>query len=237
MFVANWKMNGSSIAVKEWLNIISSSDNLNKSIFCPPLLYLKEANEFISEKKLSLSLGAQDIDPEKKIGLTGGISPSMLKDVGCKYSIIGHSERRNFYKEDSTLLIDKVSICLKEGIKVIFCIGESLEDRNSGDTKEILSQQLRSLDGFSSENLMVAYEPVWAIGSGRIPLLEDISETSDYLIDELIALGHKQEEITILYGGSVDASNAKEIYQLKSVSGLLIGGASLDGEQFLKIIG
>ena len=84
MFVANWKMNGSSIAVKEWLNITSSSDNLNECIFCPPLLYLKEANDFISEKKLSISLGAQDIDPEKKIGLTGGISPSMLKDVGCK---------------------------------------------------------------------------------------------------------------------------------------------------------
>lgn len=237
MFVANWKMKGSVRSLEKWLDVISSSQKSKNCIFCPPLVYLMEASKIIQENNLDLSLGSQDIDPDSALSLTGGISSSMLKEMRCKYVIIGHSERRIFYKESSELLLDKVSTCLEKNIKVIFCVGESLVDKNSGKTKEKLTKQLNILSNLSLENLIIAYEPVWAIGSGKTPTLEDISDISTYLTEELISLGQKVEDITILYGGSVDDSNAKEIYQLKSVSGLLVGGASLDEKKFLKIIG
>ena len=237
MFVANWKMNGSSQKVENWLSSISSSQNLNKCIFCPPNLFLEEAKKIIKKNNLDISLGAQNVDPDIEISLTGGISPSMLKEIGCNYVIIGHSERREFYKESSDLLLDKAFSCLEKNLKVIFCIGESQEDRDSSKTKEKLSEQLRLLSDLNLEDFSIAYEPVWAIGSGKIPLLEEIADIGSFLNKELISLGQKQDEITILYGGSVNTSNAKQILQLESISGLLIGGASLDEKQFLEIIG
>ena len=237
MFVANWKMNGSSQKVENWLSSISSSQNLNKCIFCPPNLFLEEAKKIIKKNNLDISLGAQNVDPDIEISLTGGISPSMLKEIGCNYVIIGHSERREFYKESSDLLLDKAFSCLEKNLKVIFCIGESQEDRDSSKTKEKLSEQLRLLSDLNLEDFSIAYEPVWAIGSGKIPLLEEIADIGSFLSKELISLGQKQDEITILYGGSVNTSNAKEILQLESISGLLVGGASLDEKQFLEIIG
>ena len=237
MFVANWKMKGSVHSLEKWLDAISSSENSKNCIFCPPLVYLMEASKIIHENNLDLSLGSQNVDPDSALSLTGGISSTMLKEMRCKYAIIGHSERRVFYKESSELLLNKIYACLEENIKVIFCVGESLEDKDSGKTKEKLSKQLNILSNLSLENLIIAYEPVWAIGSGKTPTLEDISDISTYLTEELISLGQKVEDITILYGGSVDDSNAKEIYQLKSVSGLLVGGASLDEKKFLNIIG
>ena len=237
MFVANWKMNGSSQKVENWLSSISSSQNLNKCIFCPPNLFLEEAKKIIKKNNLDISLGAQNVDPDIEISLTGGISPSMLKEIGCNYVIIGHSERREFYKESPELLFDKAFSCLEKNLKVIFCIGESQEDRDLSKTKEKLSEQLRLLSDLNLEDLLIAYEPVWAIGSGKIPLLEEIADIGSFLSKELISLGQKQDEITILYGGSVNTSNAKEILQLESISGLLVGGASLDEKQFLEIIG
>tara|TARA_Y100001970_G_C14101255_1_gene785607 strand:- start:331 stop:1044 length:714 start_codon:yes stop_codon:yes gene_type:complete len=237
MFVANWKMNGSSQKVENWLSSISSSQNLNKCIFCPPNLFLEEAKNIIKKNNLDISLGAQNVDPDTEISLTGGISPSMLKEIGCNYVIIGHSERREFYKESSDLLLDKAFSCLEKNLKVIFCIGESQEDRDLSKTKEKLSEQLRLLSDLNLEDFLIAYEPVWAIGSGKIPLLEEIADIGSFLSKELISLGQKQDEITILYGGSVNTSNAKEILQLESISGLLVGGASLDEKQFLEIIG
>ena len=237
MFVANWKMNGSSQKVENWLSSISSSQNLNKCIFCPPNLFLEEAKKIIKKNNLDISLGAQNVDPDIEISLTGGISPSMLKEIGCNYVIIGHSERREFYKESSDLLLDKAFSCLEKNLKVIFCIGESQEDRDLSKTKEKLSEQLRLLSDLNLEDFSIAYEPVWAIGSGKIPLLEEIADIGSFLNKELISLGQKQDEITILYGGSVNTSNAKQILQLESISGLLIGGASLDEKQFLEIIG
>ena len=237
MFVANWKMNGSSQKVENLLSSISSSQNLNKCIFCPPNLFLEDAKKIIKKNNLDISLGAQNVDPDIEISLTGGISPSMLKEIGCNYVIIGHSERREFYKESSDLLLDKAFSCLEKNLKVIFCIGESQEDRDLSKTKEKLSEQLRLLSDLNLEDLLIAYEPVWAIGSGKIPLLEEIADIGSFLSKELISLGQKQDEITILYGGSVNTSNAKEILQLESISGLLVGGASLDEKQFLEIIG
>ena len=237
MLVANWKMNGSSALVNKWIEGVNSSipEHIqSRCVFCPPACFLYQASNLIKERDLKISLGAQDIDPISKTGLTGGISGFMLKELGCKYVIIGHSERRMHYKERNSLLIKKLLAAASEDLKIIFCIGESLQDKDAGKTYNTLKKQLEVISKVESAKLIIAYEPVWAIGSNNPAEPEYIEEVHNGISEELKTL-KINELLGIMYGGSVKMDSAKQILSLNNVDGLLIGGASLNEAEFSNI--
>ena len=237
MLVANWKMNGSSALVNKWIEGVNSSipEHIqSRCVFCPPACFLYQASNLIKERDLKISLGAQDIDPISKTGLTGGISGFMLKELGCKYVIIGHSERRMHYKERNSLLIKKLLAAASEDLKIIFCIGESLQDKDAGKTYNTLKKQLEVISKVENAKLIIAYEPVWAIGSNNPAEPEYIEEVHNGISEELKTL-KINELLGIMYGGSVKMDSAKQILSLNNVDGLLIGGASLNEAEFSNI--
>lgn len=187
-------------------------------------------------RQYGVALGGQDCFYEEKGAFTGDISPIMLKDAGCRYVILGHSERRCYHQETSILVRKKAEAAHHAGLTTIICIGEMLEHKESGQTFTVVQEQLiESLPSTTTEgNTIIAYEPVWAIGTGKTPVAEDIEKTHDFI--RHTALKQFEKTFRILYGGSVKAANAKEFMKLQHVSGLLVGGASLDKEEFLGII-
>lgn len=207
--VTNWKMNGSLNLLSEYQQAFEPQKNL---IVCPPSIYLNETTEFI--------LGAQNVYQQEKGAYTGEISASMLKDIGIKYCIVGHSERRQYFEETNDMVRAKAEACLKNSITPIVCIGETFEQYQAGKTLEILERQLRECSP-SEGDFWVAYEPVWAIGTGCTPTIDEILTVHTYLRVKLPA-------ITLLYGGSVNKSNAGIIFTISNVDGVLVGGASLD---------
>ena len=235
--IANWKMNGLNGAVK----IVKSIDKhikktehkKSKVIICPPFTLL--AN-FINEKT-TIDFGGQDCHHLDNGAYTGSISAKMLKSVGCKYVIIGHSERREYQKETSKELNLKIEIAIKNNLKVIYCIGEKLNQIKN--RREILNSQIKSLPkNINIKNLIIAYEPVWAIGTGKTPTMIEISQIHQNIREILSKYIGKINamKISILYGGSVNATNAFSILSLDHVDGALIGGASLKSKDFSKII-
>ena len=157
----------------------------------------------------------------------------MLKNVGCQFCIVGHSERRNLFKETEEIIINKVNCCLDEKIIPILCIGESLEQKRKNLTKEILIKQIKSIPKQANKNnIIIAYEPIWAIGSGLVPTLEEINEIHGFIKNNI----YQSQEFKILYGGSVKSSNCKNILSQENVDGVLVGGASIDINEFNKII-
>ena len=237
MLVANWKMNGSSALVNKWIDGVNSSipeQIQSRCVFCPPACFLYQASNLIKERDLKISLGAQDIDPISKTGLTGGISGFMLKELGCKYVIIGHSERRMHYKERNSLLIKKLLAAASEDLKIIFCIGESLQEKDAGKTYNTLKKQLEVISKVENAKLIIAYEPVWAIGSNNPAEPAYIEEVHNGISEELKSL-KINELLGIMYGGSVKMDSAKQILSLNNVDGLLIGGASLNEAEFSNI--
>ena len=238
MFIANWKMNGSLPMLFSWLEEVNKTldeSSQNKCILCPPVCFLSEASNIIKRDKLSISLGAQNIDSNIIPSLTGGIDGAMLKELGAEYVLIGHSERRKILNEGNQLLLEKLKSASKEGLRIIFCIGESLKDKERGKTIEVLKEQIGILNDADLNEFMVAYEPVWAIGSGEIPKLEDIEDIHKQVIDEVGSF-KKEGFLGVLYGGSVDSFNSRQILPLKDVQGLLIGGASLECKEFCNIV-
>jgi len=238
MFIANWKMNGSQSMLVRWLEGINKTldESLQtKCILCPPVCFLSEASKIIKREKLSISLGAQNIDPSNISPLTGGIDGAMLKELGAEYVVIGHSERRKVFKEDKQLLLEKLESASKEDLRVIFCIGESLKEKEEGKTINVLKEQLEILNNAKLNKFMVAYEPVWAIGSGETAQLDDIEDIHRQIVDEVRSF-EKERFLGVFYGGSVDSSSSKQIISLKGVQGLLIGGASLECEEFCNIV-
>ncbi|MDD2909298.1 MAG: triose-phosphate isomerase [Candidatus Pacebacteria bacterium] len=212
IIVGNFKMNPLSKKKAEELFKVFDIKTKHLIILCPPFTYLQKGNNYI--------LGAQNCFYKNEGAYTGEISPKMLKDLGCKYVIIGHSERREIFKEDNECINLKIKICLENKLKPILCIGEKL----GGDRKQVLRAQLK---GINNKNIIIAYEPVWAIGTGKACGLEDI--LSSYNLIKKIAKENK-----VLYGGSVNSSNAKEIINI--TDGVLVGGASINKKEFLKII-
>ena len=238
MFIANWKMNGSFSMLSDWLEGVGKT--LNKSLqkqclLCPPICFLSDASRLISNSNLSISLGAQNIDPDSISSLTGGISGSMLKSVGSEFVIIGHSERREIYKEKDSLLLDKLQSASKGGLKVVFCIGESLKDKEKNQTHEVLKKQLEIIKEVKFREFMIAYEPVWAIGSGTTANIDYIDNIHREIINEVSSY-KKEGFLGVSYGGSVDSSSSKDILSIKGVQGLLIGGASLQYKEFCNIV-
>ena len=238
MFIANWKMNGSQSMLVRWLEGINKTldESLQtKCILCPPVCFLSEASKIIKREKLSISLGAQNIDPSNISPLTGGIDGAMLKELGAEYVLIGHSERRKVFKEDNQLLLEKLESASKEDLRVIFCIGESLKEKEEGKTISVLREQLEILNDAELNKFIVAYEPVWAIGSGETAKLDDIEDIHRQIVNE-VRSSEKESFLGVFYGGSVDSSSSRQILSLKGVQGLLIGGASLECEEFCNIV-
>ena len=238
MFIANWKMNGSLPMLFRWLEEVNKTldeSSQNKCILCPPVCFLSEASNIIKRDKLNISLGAQNIDSNITSSLTGGIDGAMLKELGAEYVLIGHSERRKILNEGNQLLLEKLKSASKEGLRIIFCIGESLKDKERGKTIKVLKEQIGILNDADLNEFMVAYEPVWAIGSGEIPKLEDIEDIHKQVINEVGSF-KKEGFLGVLYGGSVDSINSRQILSLKGVQGLLIGGASLEYKEFCNVV-
>ena len=234
----NWKMNKTPKEGKTFIEkMISDLDSLGDTnvIICPPFTGLTSLL-----KSSKYNLGAQNCYFEDSGAYTGEISVQMLIDCGVKYVILGHSERRSIFIEDDVSIGKKVKKVLDAGITPILCIGETIEQLEDGLAKETVSAQLnKGLNGLSSlKNIVIAYEPVWAIGTGLTASVEKVAEIHFYIREILSAISSKEESdhIPILYGGSVSTDNAGELIDVDNVNGFLIGGASLDVEKFVDII-
>jgi triosephosphate isomerase len=239
MIIANWKMNGSKEEVKNWIDNFNDHveyENQSGCIFCPPSCFLDNANEIISSNNIQLNLGSQDLDPDADNPSTGGISGKMLKDLGCDYVLIGHSERRMYFNEHEDVLLQKLTSAALNNLKIVYCVGETKEQREQGMAIEAIKIQLRALKGLPVNLISVAYEPIWSIGKGITPSLDSIHEMHQIIKDELKSILNTEENILVSYGGSVSAENAVSISLLNSVDGLLIGGASLNPESFSKVV-
>jgi len=235
LIAGNWKMNGTlndavSLAQNIVSNIREDAQILEKNDFLvsPPFHHLIPVQ---AELNAAVSLGAQDCSPFENGAYTGDISAAMLKDASCGYAILGHSERRQYYAESNLLIQQKAVQALNAGLKTIICVGETLEEREAGHHKDIVEQQIAGsvASGATAENTVIAYEPVWAIGTGKVASIDDITEMHDF-IKGLVADGTR-----LLYGGSVKPANAGEIFAVPHVHGALIGGASLKAEDFIGI--
>lgn len=208
-------------------------------LICPPFTDIPLTRFFL--ERSSIKWGAQDVYPSEKGAFTGEISPSMLKDLGCSYVICGHSERRQILGESDEFVGRKVQAVLKEGLIPILCVGETLEEREAGKTEERIGEEIGAVFSLLKkeeiEKIVIAYEPIWAIGSGRAATAEDAEEISSF-IRKIVkeAAGKKAAEaVRILYGGSVNADNIADFLKEKDIDGGLIGGASLKPESFLAI--
>jgi triosephosphate isomerase len=237
--VGNWKMNGlraDSIARVEALRgRCDERPGRGTLAICPPATLLGELAALVANTPIRL--GAQDCSSEPKGAHTGDISALMLKDAGCRLVIVGHSERRLGHGETDAIVRAKAQAALDAGLIPILCIGETAAEWDAGRTLAVLDRQLEGSlpEGLAAEDLILAYEPVWAIGSGRTPSVQDIARTHRHLRARLGELVPGGRELRILYGGSVKAANAGEILGIDDVDGALVGGASLEAAEFFAI--
>ncbi len=241
LVAGNWKMNGSKASIKELLDGIKKGiGDIESSevAVCAPFVYLGETEAQLNGTPIAW--GAQNLSTEEKGAFTGEISAAMINDFNCKYVIVGHSERRTLYGEDDALVAKKYSVARAAGLKPILCIGETLEEREKGVTNDVVARQLEaviSLEGIASlADGVIAYEPVWAIGTGKTASPEQAQEVHAFIrklmSDKDAAVAAK---VQILYGGSMNAANAAELLSQQDIDGGLIGGASLKAEDFLTI--
>jgi triosephosphate isomerase len=249
IIVANWKMNPQSLletrklfnSIKNWIkknfNILQNTT----IIICPPFVYLEPLSKLLKNKnfKLKTHLGAQNLFWEEKGAFTGEISPKMLKNLGVEYVIIGHSERRKILRESDEIINKKIKAAIVAKLKPILCIGETLKERKKGKTFKVLKNQLTNALGnfkkISVNQLIVAYEPVWAIGTGIPCKPVDAKKILFYLRKFTQPLFRSATQLAILYGGSVNSQNAKNYIKI-GFDGLLVGGASLNPKEFIQIV-
>jgi triosephosphate isomerase len=240
MIAGNWKMNTTvseaTELVKEMRAELDQIDNVDK-VICPPFISLAVVGELI--KGSSIKVGAQNIYFEEKGAYTGEISPLMLADQ-CEFVIIGHSERRQYFNETGEMVNKKIVAALKVGLKPILCIGEKLEENEAGRMEEVVTEQLRaSLANIDYLNgLVIAYEPIWAIGTGKAATGKQANETIGLIRRNITKLYDKEiaQNMRILYGGSVTAANTTEFISQPEIDGALVGGASLKATEFLSIV-
>jgi len=241
MIAGNWKMNGSSESIKELIAGIKAGMSAVKKaqvVVCPPAIYIPQVSADVSGSKINV--GSQNICDQDKGAFTGEIAGSMLNDLGCGYAIIGHSERRALYGESDELIAKRFAAARRNDIKPIFCIGETLEEREQGVTNDVCSRQIDAviaLEGVEAlADGVIAYEPVWAIGTGKTASPEQAQEVHAFIRNKIRKLNAKVAEgLQILYGGSMNAGNAAELLAQPDIDGGLIGGASLKAEDFLAI--
>ena len=238
--VANWKMNFNSSNTKSFLENWGKKDLKNegvKTIICPSFTELNTTAELLQNS--DSELGAQNVYYLSNGAYTGEISCRMLKDLGCNWVIIGHSERRSIFGETDEMVCHKLNKLTSENMYPIVCIGETKDERENGKTEEVLSRQLlvafENQKGKNIEHTVIAYEPVWAIGTGITATIDMISEAHQCIRNIFNTNGFNGNEISILYGGSVTNENAAELSNITDVDGFLVGGASLDVDKFYAI--
>ncbi len=243
LIAANWKMfktNAESKAmIIELAKIINGTIPNNRQALIFPSFTNLSTVSTEAKQIPELAVGSQNIYPAKEGAFTGEISPAMLRDCGASWVLIGHSERRHVIGESNELVTQKTEFAVTENFNIILCIGETLEQRENGELEKILAWQLSALNNISDQDfskIVIAYEPVWAIGTGKTASLDDIAEAHAIIRNLLQKVTPKAAEIKILYGGSVKPDNAKDILAVQNVNGLLIGGASLEATSFAKII-
>ena len=235
--IANWKMNftiADSVKFVDDLIKNNLQNSKTKIILCPSFTSIKEVNDKITGH--IIELGSQNVHHSSNGAYTGEISVDMLKEIECEWVILGHSERRQYFNEEDVILNDKLNTVLRSGLNPVLCIGENLDDRNKNETFTVLKRQLDiALNNLNIKNkeIIVAYEPVWAIGTGVPATLDMIEETVDWIKEYL--LQKLSINIPILYGGSVSKSNCDDIIQLDNINGFLIGTSSLDVSEFYNI--
>lgn len=247
LIIANWKMNKTikeaTFLVQELKKLLKNVKNINIAI-CPPFTLLYELKRQI--KNSSIKLGAQNMHFEGSGAYTGEISPLMIKELGCEYVILGHSERREIFGEDDSFINKKVISALSHSLKPILCIGENLEQRNSGKTKEVIEHQLRNcLKNINKNQILkvsIAYEPIWAISKGnpnhKAATAEDAEEMHKFIRYTLCDIFNENvaKDVKIIYGGSMKPDNAKELLSMPNIDGGLVGNASLNAKSFGEIV-
>ena len=242
IIAGNWKMN---MLPNEAINFIEELTPLvkntkNEVIICVP--YIDLFYTLLHVQGTNIKVGAQNMHWEEKGAYTGEVSAPMLKSIGVEYVIIGHSERRQYFAETDETVNKKIKSALKYNLKPIVCVGETLEQRKEGITENIIANQIKkAFEGISKENLnniIIAYEPIWAIGTGKTATKEQANETIKQIRNELAKIYGKNEaeNVIIQYGGSVKPENAKELFEMSDIDGGLIGGASLKAKEFSQIV-
>ncbi|NKB21944.1 MAG: triose-phosphate isomerase [Alphaproteobacteria bacterium] len=239
LIAGNWKMNTlrseATALVAGLMEQRAERDPGCDMLVCPPFVTLRPVAEVIEGSPIAL--GAQDCHAEGSGAHTGDISAAMLADAGCKCVIVGHSERRADHRESDSLVVSKAIVAHENDLTAVICVGETLAQRESEETLSIVETQVSQSvpDGATAENTVVAYEPVWAIGTGLTPTIDQISEVHDYMRALLVARFPDRAEFRLLYGGSMNPGNAREILAVDNVNGGLVGGASLKVEDFWAI--
>ena len=243
--IGNWKMNGSLDSNQDWIKTVargmeSGMPSGRKFAVCPPFPYLSQCASLIKEHSLAfLSLGAQDASAHISGAYTGEVAASMLKEMSCQYVIVGHSERRQFHQEVDEVVAAKALQVLDAGMTPVICVGETSDERNSGRATEVVCGQVAKQVTVLQDRLvdcLIAYEPVWAIGTGKVAIAQ-VAQDMHYAIRQQLAEFNDDvaSHIGILYGGSVKPDNAVELFAMPDIDGGLVGGASLNPQDFLAI--
>jgi len=241
IIAANWKMN---LNREQALHHLTRSSQLDvhhapdhQSVFFVPACYLGMAEDILSPAG-RIGWGAQDCHQEEAGAFTGDISADMLLGFGCGWVLVGHSERRQYHFETDSQIARKTAFALEKGLRVVLCVGETLEDRQAGKNDAVIKNQLDTVlnclaeNSIRTDNLVIAYEPVWAIGTGNVASLTQIDDMHGHIRDVLDMAARQKTDNPVLYGGSVNETNGAAIFSLGSVGGALVGGASLDAEKF-----
>ena len=238
MIIANWKCNGSKQMISTWFAEFTENYASKEGSYigiAPPMIYLEYVKRIIAENSLEIKLGTQDLDASNG-SRTGAISAEMILDCECNFSIVGHSERRQYFDEKNSTIKEKIHKLIDVATPIL-CVGETSEENQNNLTEEVISKQLKVLEGLNFQNkIVIAYEPVWAIGTGMTPSKEEINEIHKFIKDVVQSSSINSLIPCVLYGGSVNEENCENFFKSEFVDGALIGGASLDGSSFAKIV-
>jgi triosephosphate isomerase len=242
IIAGNWKMNMSIASGVEFINNIKDevAGTDVEVLICAPFTLLKDLKK--ATVGTNVNIGAQNMHFEKSGAFTGEVSAQMLKEIGVDYVVIGHSERRQYFAESDETVNKKVIVALENGITPVMCCGETLEERESGSTKEIVNGQiekgLANIDGANISKIVIAYEPIWAIGTGKTSSAAEANEVIAYIRSVIEAMHSDEvsEEVRIQYGGSVKPANVEEIMNQTDIDGALVGGASLEADSFVALV-
>lgn len=237
--IGNWKMNGSTAVNQQLLQALQAPvATVADQVYCGlavPYVYIAIASQLMASSRLVI--GAEDVSRFAENGAyTGEVNASMLADAGARFALIGHSERRQYFQEDNAILLSKLQNCLSANVLPVLCVGETLAERDAHQEKAVVAAQLALLVELAPSEIVVAYEPVWAIGSGKIPTTTQIVDMHQFIYQQILSLCGKDVKIRVLYGGSVNTKNAAEILAVPHVDGALVGGASLQADSFTAII-